>query len=266
MPDLESGLFTIPTRWGYVIAGPQNTPDTITNTIQVFTNSHSTEPVDPNDTEKELDSEEILDLESIGIKDSPNTEDGEIKEMSALEDGEIREMSTLTATPNLIPIDQFSTLTRLYRTVVFVLRFIAIALKLTHQSKSGNQKTQFFHDVTQKGPIMAKDIETAKTVIIRQVQREHFPTSVKILLNMKTNERDNLVTQLGLILDENNLLRACGRIEHSELPANQKFPILLPSQDHFTTLIVQHFHVKLHHVGVKHTLSEIRIEYWVIKG
>ncbi len=113
---------------------------------------------------------------------------------------------------------------------------------------------------------MAKDTEAAKTVIIHQVQQEHFLTSVKILLNMETDRRDNLVTQLGLTLDENNLLRACGRMEHSELPTNQKFPILLPTQDHFTTLIVQHFHIKLHHVGVKHTLSEIRKEFWVIKG
>ncbi len=119
-------------------------------------------------------------------------------------------MSTFTATPKLIPINRFSTLTRLYRTVVFVLRFIAIALNLTHQSKINNKKTKTSYDVNPKGPIMAKDIETAKTVIIRQVQEEHFSTSVKALIIMKTDKRDNLVTQLGLILDKNNLLRACG--------------------------------------------------------
>ncbi|MCP3664087.1 MAG: hypothetical protein GY696_16625, partial [Gammaproteobacteria bacterium] len=78
LPYLESGLFTIPTRWGYIIAGPQNTPGTITNTIQVFTNSHSIEPVIPSDAEIKFDLEEILGLESIGIRDSPYTLDDDV--------------------------------------------------------------------------------------------------------------------------------------------------------------------------------------------
>ena len=62
------------------------------------------------------------------------------------------------------------------------------------------------------------------------------------------------------------LLRVGGRLKHSSLDFNTKYPIILPYRSHITDLIIEHFHSINGHTGRMHTLTQIRVKYWIIKG
>ena len=72
--------------------------------------------------------------------------------------------------------------------------------------------------------------------------------------------------QLNLFLDSQEIWRCGGRFHNAELPYSTKFPIVLPSKHRFTELVVQHSHERVFHNGVKETLTEIRSQYWIIRG
>ena len=82
-------------------------------------------------------------------------------------------------------------------------------------------------------------------------------------LPSKLRHRTNLVRQLRLFLDDGGLLRCGGRIHNAPLSDNAKFPLLLPSKDHFTDLVIHFTHVKQLHAGVNSTLTALRQSYWV---
>ncbi|XP_065226222.1 uncharacterized protein LOC135849650 isoform X1 [Planococcus citri] len=71
---------------------------------------------------------------------------------------------------------------------------------------------------------------------------------------------------LGLKRDSQNIIRCHGRLVESCLNDNAKFPILLPEKEYFTHLLIEKIHIDNYHVGVSHTLSELRKNFWIPKG
>ena len=57
------------------------------------------------------------------------------------------------------------------------------------------------------------------------------------------------------------VLRVGGRLRHSNLPLERKYPILLPARDHVTELIIMHYHEREGHAGPLHTLSALQEFY-----
>ena len=53
-------------------------------------------------------------------------------------------------------------------------------------------------------------------------------------------------------------MRCQGRLGNSDLMDSAKYPILLDSNHHFTTLAVWSCHRRVMHGGVKETLAELR--------
>ena len=75
-----------------------------------------------------------------------------------------------------------------------------------------------------------------------------------------------LMKQLNLITDNDGLIRAKGRLSYSDLTYDTKFPILIPSRNLVTTLIIKECHKVVQHNGVKETLCQLRTKYWVCKA
>ena len=75
-----------------------------------------------------------------------------------------------------------------------------------------------------------------------------------------------LQTQLGVKLYEYDILRCHGRYAHADFSQEVKCSKLLPRGEHFTQLLILEVHQRLIHVGVAHTLSQIRQEYWIPQG
>ena len=67
-------------------------------------------------------------------------------------------------------------------------------------------------------------------------------------------------TQLAVI-EINGVLHCQGRLQDES-----KFPILLPQDSRFTSLLIAECHKRTRHRGVNTTLAEVRSKFWVLKG
>ena len=72
--------------------------------------------------------------------------------------------------------------------------------------------------------------------------------------------------QLDLFVDSKGIWRCSGRLINTELPYSTKHPVLLPSNHHFTILVIMNCHKRVLHNGVKDTLTELRARFWVVRG
>ena len=75
----------------------------------------------------------------------------------------------------------------------------------------------------------------------------------------------NCKQHLGIILQD-QLFVCKGRLENSDLPLESRYPIILPKDHRLTELIVLDCHMKVHHLKVNATLTELRSRFWVTKG
>ena len=103
----------------------------------------------------------------------------------------------------------------------------------------------------------------ARNALLQSVQQFYY---VEILLKIKDKAKGKwraIIHQLGLYLDDDGLIRCCGRLQYVQLPHNTKFPILMPKESHLSTLIVRATHSMVLHGGVCETLTELRQSYWI---
>lgn len=63
-----------------------------------------------------------------------------------------------------------------------------------------------------------------------------------------------------------SLLRVQGRIGHSLLDPDQRNPLILPPDSHFTKLVIDASHRRILHGRTQATLAAIRERYWIPRG
>ena len=113
-------------------------------------------------------------------------------------------------------------------------------------------------------PISLQEMNAAEKEIIKYVQRQEYPDELSCLTQniqpleplaevTRSVKKSSSVFKLGVMLGS-DLLRVCGRLEHSNLP------------DNVTTLIIQHYHRLCGHSGREYVLSLLRELYWVVHG
>jgi len=79
-------------------------------------------------------------------------------------------------------------------------------------------------------------------------------------------DKDNLINQLGLWIDDQGLIRCHGRLQYAPITSEAIYPILLPRKEYFTDLLIFSYHKTSFHAGVAQTLATIRHEFWIPKG
>ena len=89
-------------------------------------------------------------------------------------------------------------------------------------------------------------------------------------LKTKTISQIPLVQQLWLFLLDGNIICCGGRIHDAPFSFaaqfSAKFPVLLPPNYHFITLVVNDAHKRLLHSGLNHTLTHVPQHYWIPKA
>ncbi|XP_012529934.1 uncharacterized protein LOC105833059 [Monomorium pharaonis] len=85
------------------------------------------------------------------------------------------------------------------------------------------------------------------------------------LLRFSSLNRLQRVTAWLRFRDSRGLLRVRGRLKHSLLDLEERHPIILPADSHFTLLIVEDCHRRSLHGVVQLTLSLVRQRYWVLR-
>ena len=111
-------------------------------------------------------------------------------------------------------------------------------------------------DGSQPTELTPGDLDSVLTLWTRE-----SPRSLVIDQRFKTWKR-----QFSLFTDKNGIWRCGGRLTNATLPYSTKHPILLCKDHPLTALIVHKAHLRVMHDGVKETLTELRTQYWIVKG
>ena len=109
-----------------------------------------------------------------------------------------------------------------------------------------------------------EDLCQAEREIVKIVQRDSFEDELKVLQSRKdANSPETHLRKssplfcLDPFLDDNGVLRVGGRLSKSDLPYEQKHPIILPRKGHVISLIIRYFHEQVRHQGRGLTANEI---------
>jgi len=82
---------------------------------------------------------------------------------------------------------------------------------------------------------------------------------------LKLRNESSTVMKLNLILVD-NVLRVGGRLDKAPLSCEAQHPDILPHVSHLMELVIRHFHERVAHFGVNHTLNLICQRYWINKA
>lgn len=199
------------------------------------------------DTEQEWPLTNSVERQSQDCSDSLNADDEENTLLTDESPG--KHNSTFPDIPPYgIDSEKYSSMSKLVRVTTTVMRFI---------NRLRGEKFE--------SPYMtAEELDNAENMWIRHIQRKHFSNVSKPTAE---NRKNNLQKkQLGVFLDENNILRCKGRMKNASLDERARQPVLLPSKDNVTSLIIQRVHKQLLHGGISHTLSQLRYNFWIPRG
>jgi hypothetical protein len=95
---------------------------------------------------------------------------------------------------------------------------------------------------------------------MQAVQREYFSAEMKALHWNLPLQDGSKIARFNLFLDE-GFIRLGGRLQFAEPSRQQRHPLLLDSQLHFTELIVIYTQIRPHHLRVRIVLAELRDEF-----
>ena len=149
----------------------------------------------------------------------------------------------------LIESSRFSSYWKLLRVTAWVLRFVRHVKRRRSAS----------------GELEVSELMEARTYWIREVQRDCFGPEIQELQKGKPLPRESPVARFNPFLDD-GVLRIGGRLQFADLARSQMHPILLHGSHHFTALLIMQTHIRLHHLGVRIVLSELREEFWILRA
>ena len=81
------------------------------------------------------------------------------------------------------------------------------------------------------------------------VQRISYPQKIRNLIEQQEVAARSSLKTLHPFIDKEGLLRVGGRLQQSTLPYQTMHQMILPSNHHFTKLVVSAEHIRLHHAG-----------------
>jgi hypothetical protein len=177
-------------------------------------------------------------------------------------DSEVRmEVSTMTtsvfkkASLGCYRFERFSSWSRLVL-AMSILVHILFAFQKSHICKGWHVCSVSYSEESKK---------RAASVVLREVQYRHYKSEIDALTVKKSVGLSSKLASLDPGLDGKGLLRVGGRLRESDLSLEEKHPIILPSNDHVSKLIVRHYHELVYHQGRLFTQGAIRqAGYWIV--
>ncbi|GFR08915.1 integrase catalytic domain-containing protein [Trichonephila clavata] len=149
-----------------------------------------------------------------------------------------------------IYISHYSSYTKLLRVTAWILRFV-------HNCKS---HLRIIHELN------CKEIEKAKDYWIQIVQRQCFSAEINALKEGRPLQKKSKISCFNPFLKDDYLRLGRGRLQFSDIPFDTQHPLILDGNHPFVHLLIQHTHMRLHHLGVRIVLSELRSSFWILRG
>ncbi|XP_077275276.1 uncharacterized protein LOC143904452 [Temnothorax americanus] len=168
---------------------------------------------------------------------------------------EIPEQRSIVVLSNVHVVDtdllsRFSSFARMKRIIAYCIRFASRCRSLRNDSED----------------LSTEDLKKAEMRIVKLVQITAFESELRSLSQKRPLDKKSNILSLSPFLDDDGVLRVGGRLRHADLKFSQRHPILLPSNNHITELIIRETHVRLCHAGSQATLYAIREKYWLLNG
>lgn len=111
------------------------------------------------------------------------------------------------------------------------------------------------------GQLTLAELRKSVSAILQYIQVTCFSDEFTRLQNGQPVKRSSHLASLNPVMSE-GLLKVCGRLNVSD---QSKYPVILPSNHHVTTLSIRHYHETQGHVGTQQVLATTRQKYWIIK-
>ena len=92
--------------------------------------------------------------------------------------------------------------------------------------------------------LTVNELERAERYIIKRVHSDYFHEEIAYLheTNKKQTKVPQYVSQFGLCLDENQILRCKSRLHNAQISYQEKNPILINGESHLAKLIIAESH------------------------
>ena len=151
-------------------------------------------------------------------------------------------------------LGRFSTLTGLIRFVALCRRPL-IRLR-TRRKLTECESHQF---------LTAAELSAAQATVIGLVQAKAFTVEIGVLTAGRRLPKGNRLSKLNPFLSkEDGLLRVGGRLAHSNLSFDRKYPPILPQHSALSLLFVRHAHHQCLHGGFTLTSSVLMPQVWIV--
>ena len=146
----------------------------------------------------------------------------------------------------IIVLENYSTLTRLHRVTAWIIRWTMKA--------RGQEDTA--------GDLSVEELQRAERIWLVQAQMDAFSEEKKMLQDGRPIPPASGMFQLNPFLSE-GLLKLTGRLQESDLNPAEMHPVILPSEHHYTKLVIMDLHESLCHAGIQQTMFALRARFWV---
>lgn len=117
------------------------------------------------------------------------------------------------------------------------------------------------HRIT--GTLTTNELQESLLCIAKNIQRTSFVNEIQCLERGTPISNNSKLLNLCPFLDNNGVLRVGGRLRNSNLPIDQRHPIIIPSNHNFTVALINYYHVLYFHSGAEATLAIIRLKFWI---
>ncbi|XP_054737887.1 uncharacterized protein LOC129244295 [Anastrepha obliqua] len=97
---------------------------------------------------------------------------------------------------------------------------------------------------------------------VKYVQNIAFKKDVLAITKYSAVNKSSSLYKLHPILDSEGILRIGGRLANANIPFSERYPAILPKENHLTILIIRQAHQRTLHGGTQATLHYIRRQFW----
>lgn len=112
--------------------------------------------------------------------------------------------------------------------------------------------------------ISANEFESAQNVWIQHVQMITFANEIVDLKSHRHINRKSSIIRLNAFIDDKDILRVGGRLHKTDMPYNERHPIILPKKGRYIEMLIDQAHDKTMHGEATLVASYIRKRYWII--
>ena len=148
----------------------------------------------------------------------------------------------------MIDMTKYSQIYRLFRVVARCIRFISNC-KLKKESRNFNKV------------IVVEEMHTAEMACIKMVQKEVFSEQISALKNKSKNNHLEYKNLRIFLFD--GILFVKSRLSFN--PDKSDKLILLPTDHHYTRILIWSYHKDRHHAGCRDLIAFIREHFWIVR-